>query len=136
MDHLKTTLKEIMTRLPVSVSANDSLLELKHIYERQKFHHHILVKESDQVIGIISLVDFMHAIGSASLSDDDPHYKKKVRDIMSSPVTMLDGNTEIHQALTLFLRNEIHAIPVTENGIVNGIVTSTDLLRFLAEKSA
>lgn len=124
-----------MTRLPVAVSANDSLLELKHIYERQKFHHHILVKEGDKVIGIISLVDFMHAIGSAGLNDDDPHYKKKVKDIMSSPVTMLDGNTEIRQALNLFLRNEIHAIPVTENGVVNGIVTSTDLLRFLAERS-
>jgi acetoin utilization protein AcuB len=135
MDHFKTTLKEIMTRLPVAVSANDSLLELKHIYERQKFHHHILVKEGDKVIGIISLVDFMHAIGSAGLNDDDPHYKKKVKDIMSSPVTMLDGNTEIRQALNLFLRNEIHAIPVTENGVVNGIVTSTDLLRFLAERS-
>jgi acetoin utilization protein AcuB len=135
MDHFKTTLKEIMTRLPVAVSANDSLLELKHIYERQKFHHHILVKEGEKVIGIISLVDFMHAIGSAGLNDDDPHYKKKVKDIMSSPVTMLDGNTEIRQALNLFLRNEIHAIPVTENGVVNGIVTSTDLLRFLAERS-
>jgi len=135
MDRFKTPLKEIMTHLPVTVSAGNSLLELKHIYERQKFHHHILVKEDNKITGIVSLVDFMHAIGSAGLNDDDPHYKKKVKDIMSTPVTMLDGNTEISQALTIFLRNEIHAIPITENGIVNGIVTSTDLLRFLSEKS-
>jgi CBS domain-containing protein len=123
-----------MTVTPLCVSKNDSLLTLKHIYEKQKFHHHILVTEHKQVIGIVSLVDFMHAIGNAGLNDDHPVYLKKVREIMTPHVIMLDGATEIQEALTIFLKNEIHAIPVTKDGILSGIVTSTDLLRYLAEK--
>ncbi len=123
-----------MTVTPLCVSKNDSLLTLKHIYEKQKFHHHILVTEHKQVIGIVSLVDFMHAIGNAGLNDDHPVYLKKVREIMTPHVIMLDGATEIQEALTIFLKNEIHAIPVTKDGLLSGIVTSTDLLRYLAEK--
>jgi CBS domain-containing protein len=134
MERLKKQLKDIMTVTPLCVSKNDSLLTLKHIYEKQKFHHHILVTEHKQVIGIVSLVDFMHAIGNAGLNDDHPVYLKKVREIMTPHVIMLDGATEIQEALTIFLKNEIHAIPVTKDGLLSGIVTSTDLLRYLAEK--
>ncbi len=123
-----------MTTSPVCVSKNDSLLTLKHIYEKQKFHHHILVTEDLKVVGIVSLVDFMHAIGNAGLNDDHPVYLKKVREIMTPHVIMLDETTDLQEALIIFLKNEIHAIPVTQNGVLNGIVTSTDLLRFLAEK--
>jgi acetoin utilization protein AcuB len=135
MEKTKTPLKEIMTLKPICLSPEDPLVALKHIYERQKFHHHVLVTEKQKVIGIVSLLDFMQAIGNAGLNEDHPVYKKKVKEIMSTHVHMLEETIDIDQALRIFLKNEIHAIPITANGVLRGIVTSTDLLRFLAEKS-
>jgi acetoin utilization protein AcuB len=135
MSNTDILLKEIMTSAPVCVSPDENLLTLKHIYERQKFHHHILVTEADKVVGMVSLIDFMHAIGDAGLNEDHPVYKRKIKEIMTSHVLCLEENTGIRKALSIFLKNEIHAIPVTKDGYLKGIVTSTDLLRFLAEKA-
>ncbi len=135
MEKTKTLLKEIMTLQPICVSPEDSLVALKHIYERQKFHHHVLVTENQKVIGIVSLLDFMQAIGHAGLNEDQPVYKRKVKEIMSTHVHMLEEDIDISEALGIFLKNEIHAIPITAKGVLRGIVTSTDLLRYLSEKS-
>lgn len=135
MKHKEIHLNQIMTKSPVCVGPNDQLIKLKHIYEQQKFHHHILVTEGDKVVGIISLIDFMRAIGKAGLNDDDPVYQRSVKEIMSTNVLTLEEDQDLHSALNIFLKNEIHAIPVTKHGHIKGIITSADLLRFLAEKA-
>lgn len=130
---MKKTLREIMTISPTTVSENDTLLTLKRIYEQPHFHHHIPVTRSGKVVGMISLLDFMHAIGDATLDETHPNYQKSVKEIMSSHITSLNSQVSIDEALKIFLKNEIHAIPVTENDRMVGIVTSTDLLKHYSE---
>jgi predicted transcriptional regulator len=134
MEKFKTPLKDIMTPTPVRVSKNATLLALKQIYQKQKFHHHILVTHYNRVVGIISLLDFMHAIGDAGLDETHHVYRKKVAAIMTPNVVMMEETDEVQKALAIFLKNEIHAIPITENGVLKGIVTSTDVLRYLADE--
>lgn len=127
-------IKDLMTPRPECVSVQDKLLDLKHIFERRNFHHHIPVTDSGKVIGMISLIDFMHALGNATLDENEPVYQKAVSEIMSRNVITLEQNLPISKALNIFLKNEIHALPVVDHDKIVGIVTSTDLLKHFAQK--
>jgi acetoin utilization protein AcuB len=121
----------LMTTNVKCVEPNQKIIDLKHIYEQQKFHHHIPVIENNKLIGMVSLIDFMRAIHTASLDDNEQVYHTvEVKDIMSSnPVTILE-NTSIKEATALLAKGEFHSLVVAENNEVKGIVTTADLLNY------
>ncbi len=126
----------LMTTNVKCVEPNQKIIDLKHIYEQQKFHHHIPVIENNKLIGMVSLIDFMRAIHTASLDDNEQVYHTiEVKDIMSSnPVTILE-NTSIKEATALLAKGEFHSLVVAENNEVKGIVTTADLLNYFLKNS-
>ena len=126
----------LMTTNVKCVEPNQKIIDLKHIYEQQKFHHHIPVIENNKLIGMVSLIDFMRAIHTASLDDNEQVYHTiEVKDIMSSnPVTIVE-NTSIKEATALLAKGEFHSLVVTENNEVKGIVTTADLLNYFLKNS-
>lgn len=126
----------LMTINVKCVEPNQKIIDLKHIYEQQKFHHHIPVIENNKLIGMVSLIDFMRAIHTASLDDNEQVYHTiEVKDIMSSnPVTILE-NTSIKEATALLAKGEFHSLVVAENNEVKGIVTTADLLNYFLKNS-
>ena len=71
-----TTVSEIMTKEVKCVSSAQKLIDVKHIYEKRNFHHHIPVTENDKLIGMVSLIDFMRRIGDANLDDSNQVYNE------------------------------------------------------------
>ncbi len=126
----------LMTTNVKCVEPNQKIIDLKHIYEQQKFHHHIPVIENNKLIGMVSLIDFMRAIHTASLDDNEQVYHTiEVKDIMSSnPVTIVE-NTSIKEATALLAKGEFHSLVVAENNEVKGIVTTADLLNYFLKNS-
>lgn len=126
----------LMTTNVKCVEPNQKIIDLKHIYEQQKFHHHIPVIENNKLIGMVSLIDFMRAIHTASLDDNEQVYHTiEVKDIMSTnPVTILE-NTSIKEATALLAKGEFHSLVVAENNEVKGIVTTADLLNYFLKNS-
>ena len=61
----------IMTKNVVCVSPEQLILDVKHIYEKKDFHHHIPVTENGKLVGMISLIDFMYNIKGAGINDDN-----------------------------------------------------------------
>ena len=53
--------------------------------------------------------------------------------MVSNPVTV-DPNTPILEVAELFSKSEFHSAPVVEDGILVGIVTTIDLIRFLIDQ--
>ena len=92
---LNLPVSTIMTSPVECVMPNQKIIDLKHMYESQHFHHHIPVTENGQLIGMVSLIDFMRAISYASLDDNEAVYSSKtVSDIMSiHPVGIAETST-------------------------------------------
>ena len=129
-------ISEVMTKEVVSVNPSQKLIDVKHIFDRKNFHHHIPVTENGKMKGMISFVDYLYAIKNATLDDDDNAYQKlSVKDIMrESPVTKSSSSTlkEIAQELA---KGEVHAIVIADNGLLTGIVSTADVIRFfIAQK--
>jgi CBS domain-containing protein len=81
---------------------------------------------------MVSLVDFMRAVHLAGLEDNEPVYQQgKVREIMSLFPISIAHSASIRECITLFSKGIFHALPVTENGKLCGIVSTTDVLKFI-----
>ena len=129
--NLTIPISNIMTKNVVSVSSFQKLVDVKHIFEKKQFHHHIPVVDNGKLTGIISLTDFLYAIKNASFDDDEEIYTTQlVRDIMhENPVTKSSSSTlkDISEELA---KGEVHAIVIADNGVLKGIVSTADVIRF------
>lgn len=124
------TVADVMTKKVVCVSPEQDLLDVKHIYEKKNFHHHIPVVENDKLVGIVSLVDFMYNISGAGLSDQNKVYTTlKVRDIMSANPFTLTADAPLKEVATVLSQGRYRAVPILENEKIVGIVSTADVIK-------
>ena len=125
---------DVMTKNVVCITPDQKLLDVKHIYEKKEFHHHIPVVENDKLIGMVSLIDFMYHISGAGLSDDHEVYKKlKVKDIMTKNPFYMTTDATIEDVSEVLMEGNYHAVPVLENEKIVGIVSTADVIKFFLE---
>ncbi|MDX1350182.1 MAG: CBS domain-containing protein [Putridiphycobacter sp.] len=130
-----TPITSIMTKDVECVTPSEKLLVVKHIYEKRNFHQHIPVVDNEKLVGMVSLVDFMRKIGGADLDDNNPAYHQyTVKDIMSSNPVSTDISVTVADVARVLSKGEFHALPITENEKVVGIVSTADILRFVLKK--
>ena len=88
----------------------------------------VLVKDSNNLVGIITDRDFATKIAANSLPFDTPAEK-----IMSSPLITINHDQPISDAAETMSTKKIRKLAVTDNGNIVGLVTSTDLVNQLAK---
>ncbi len=83
------------------------------------------VLDGDTLAGIISERDYMKKVVLVGKSSKET----AVREIMTTPVYCAPPTMKITEALQLMSEKHIRHLPVTEDGIVKGIVSIGDLVR-------
>ncbi|NNC50553.1 MAG: CBS domain-containing protein [Flaviramulus sp.] len=130
-----TPVSSIMTKNIICVSPKQKIIDVKHIYEKEKFHHHIPVTENDRLVGMVSLIDFMYRIKGAGLDDKNSIYNELlVKDIMTSNPFSLSPDATIKEIVTELSKGKFRAIPLVEDNKVVGIVSTEDLMNYFLEK--
>ncbi|GAA4941219.1 hypothetical protein GCM10023314_12780 [Algibacter agarivorans] len=125
-----------MTKNVVCISPEQHLLDVKHIYEKKKWHHHIPVTKNDVLVGMVSLIDFMYNIAGAGISDDNKIYKElKVKDIMTQKPFYLTTSATIEDVAKVLAKGYYHAVPILENNKIAGIVSTADIIKFFLDNS-
>ena len=131
------SMRQIMTKKIVTVELDDSLAMVKEIFDNLKFHH-LLVVESQKLVGVVSDRDLLKALSpnlgtiSATLKDEAT-LNKRVHQIMTSKLITLHPDATIGDAVNLFNTHKISCIPVVDNEFRPlGIVSWRDLLRAVA----
>lgn len=129
---------KIMSSALQTVHEGDPVSRLRTIFENAGIHH-IPVVSGESLVGIISWNDFMRiSFGEFGKHDSrgldellDHTYK--MNDVMTtSPITIELGST-IRDAARMLGGGDFHALPVVDGDKLVGIVTSSDLIRYLAE---
>lgn len=126
---------DAMTTSPISVDLNQNLLEIRAIFEEKNIHH-IIVQKEGKLAGIISKTDFYrasHFIGVLKNEKNELYNEKfyktlLVEDIMTSVVETVEPTDKLEKVVAIFRKNKFHAVPVVQNDIVVGIITSYDLI--------
>jgi len=128
-------ISSIMTKNVVCVSPDQKIVDVKHIYEKQKFHHHIPVTKNDELVGMVSLIDFMYKIKGAGLDDNNSVYTElTVKDIMTSNPYSLTPDVSIEEIANELAKGNFRAIPIVENKKVVGIVSTADIIKYFLGK--
>ncbi|GIW23703.1 MAG: hypothetical protein KatS3mg068_2710 [Candidatus Sericytochromatia bacterium] len=129
------TVSDLMSRKLITVNPEDKVIDIIDLFEKHKVHHlPVKDKKSKEIIGMVSDKDVASFLNILKLISTK-NYSLKVEDIMTTPIFAYYDDVGIDQAAKAMLDNKIHAILVvskeTEEYI--GIITSTDLLKYLSE---
>ena len=84
----------------------------------------VIVTENDNPIGIITERDFVTKIAA----EGRPLFTE-IKEVMSSPLITINSEETIWEASELMKEKLIHKLPVTDNGNIVGIVTTSDIVR-------
>ena len=130
------SITDVMTKNVVCITPNQDLLDVKHIYEKEEFHHHIPVVENDKLIGMVSLLDFMYHISGAGITDDNEVYTKlKVKDIMTPNPFYMSSQATIKDVADILTQGNYHAVPIMENEKIVGIVSTADIIKYFLKEA-
>ncbi len=119
--------KDIMTKTLISVNPATTSLQIAKMMEQGGIGA-VLVKENENLVGIVTDRDFATKIAANNLPFDTP-----VEKIMSSPLITINHNEPISAAAEMMTSKKIRKLAVSDNGNIIGLITSTDLVNQLAK---
>jgi CBS domain-containing protein len=147
---------EVMSRHPISIGAEATLLDALALMRGQKITGLPVVDDAGEVVGVLSQRDVARALavkgslpevtdlfdllvfGVPTQRSPDPGdflrvlEETHVRDSMSTPPITIPLDASLELAADLMRKNEINRIPVLKGSRLVGIITRDDLVRALA----
>ena len=133
------TIKHIMSDQVHSVQDGQKLSDVYQIMREQGVHH-VPVLKQQQLVGLVSFTDLMSLNfnqtgwseqGLAEMID----HQFTITDIMSTDLTTLQTSQSVRDAVEQLADGGFHSLPVVDEARhLAGMVTSTDLIRYLKEQ--
>ena len=129
----------IMTKNVVKLNLADDLTKAETLFKK---HHirHIPVVNSNQIVGMLSYTDLLR-ISFADAADEEDEVIDStvynmftVEQVMAKKLVLISPETSIKEAAEILSKNEFHALPVCEGELLVGILTTTDLIKYLIEQ--
>lgn len=131
----------IMTKNLVTLNLDDGLDKAEFLLKKHNIRH-MPVVNAQKIVGMLSMND-IHRISFA-----DGAYREEgdiassiyemfsVKDLMRSELTTVDSSSPIAEVAKIFVSSKYHSLPVLENGLLVGIVTTTDVIDYLLKQSS
>ncbi len=131
------TVGEISSSKLVTIRLDSTVVEAQTLMSERRFRHLPVVNELGEIVGILSDRDVQRASTVARTPNSveftqtlDP--KILVKDFMSWPVHSVTSDITVRDVALRMLNEKISALMVKDvNGILRGIVTTDDLIRYL-----
>ena len=135
---MKEPVSNIMEKDVITVNIDDSIKDVMQVFSQIKIRH-IPVVTGDTLVGIISYSDISRLNMNDLEEEDSEVIDPALGDISvnqlmkKSPITIRKNNS-ILEVAEIFANSQFHALPVTDNNSLVGIVTTTDLIRYMIKK--
>jgi CBS domain-containing protein len=126
---------EIMMGSPVTLGPEDTLDLANDVISLGRIRH-IPVVDAGRLVGLLSERDLMgaaasHVFGLKTKSKSALLKSVLIRDVMKKRVVTVAPETSIKDAAHLMADKKIGCVPVVSNGAIVGLVTTTDILRYV-----
>lgn len=134
----RVPVSQIMSKELVTLTPDQSLYEAERLFKKHRIRH-IPVVEGDKLIGIVSYSDLLR-ISFADMTDGEEEVTSVVYDMYTIPQIMaktpltVTADTSIKEVAEILAAQSFHSIPVVDNGKLVGLVTTTDLIKYLLEQ--
>jgi CBS-domain-containing membrane protein len=116
---------DVMVKDVMTVDENATVKEAAGVMDKLEIGCLIAVKKG-KATGILTERDLLKRIVAASRDAT----KTKVKNIMSSPLVVVESSTDLEKAVKLMFQMKIKKLPVVDNKRLIGLITLTDVARF------
>jgi CBS domain-containing membrane protein len=126
----------IMTKNIIKLTISDDLTKAESLFKHHKIRH-IPVVNGATIIGILSYTDLLRISFADAIDDDEEvidttvYNMFTVEQVMAKKLITITPETTIKEAAEILASNEFHALPVCEDHLLVGIITTTDLIKYL-----
>ncbi len=135
----RTPVSKIMSTNLVTLSSIDDLTTAEELFKTHEIRH-IPVVQGEEIIGMLSHTDLLRV----SYAETVQEYETEVdivlnsiftiEQVMTKNVVTVNASDTIKEVAEVLSTREFHALPVVENSVLVGIVTTTDLIKYLLEQ--
>lgn len=130
--------KHIMTNNVLSVKEEDQLKDVVALFRKNSFRH-LPVTKGNEITGIISSTDinrltFGALFANQEGADEAVLEMLTVPQVMTSKPEVVDAETSIKDVAEIFAHKGFHALPVVEGKELKGIVTTTDVIKYMLDQ--
>jgi len=130
------TIRDHMSTDLTTVAPHTSLLELRILMKKGRFHH-LIVMDGEELQGILSDRDLLAALSpfldtSSEQPRDVATLARTADDLLKRPAVVIAPGQTLPEAAQCMLDQKVSALPVVEEGRLVGMLTSRDLLRAMA----
>jgi CBS domain-containing protein len=130
--------RAIMTADVFTVNEKDALKDVVALLRKHKIRH-VPVVSGDVVTGIISRTD-INRLTFGALFENQEGSDEAVLEMLSVPQVMtskpksVSSEDNIRDVAEIFANEEFHALPVVDEGKLVGIVTTTDIIKYMLDQ--
>lgn len=129
----------IMTKDVVKLNITDDLTKAETLFKK---HHirHIPVVSGNKIIGMLSYTDLLRISFADAVDEDETEVDVTVynmfsiEQVMARNLVTVSPETTIKEVAEILASKEFHALPVVEDELLVGIVTTTDLIKYLIDQ--
>ncbi len=131
-------ISHIMSTDVKSVHTGQKVSDVRKLLADNSFHH-IPVTSGDELVGLISASDVLGISVEGVEADDrsmDAYldHQFSIESLMVTDLKTLPPTAPIRDAAALLANGDFHAVPVVDGGKLQGMLTSTDLIRYLHDQ--
>jgi CBS domain-containing membrane protein len=131
----------IMTKNVIKLNLQDDLTKAESLFKKNKIRH-IPVVNGSKIIGMLSYTDLLRISFVDAVDDDEEeevidatvYNMFTVEQVMAKNLVTISPETTIKEAAEILANREFHALPICEDDLLVGIVTTTDLIKYLIEQ--
>jgi predicted transcriptional regulator len=129
----------IMTTSIIKLNITDTLTKAETFFKKNHIRH-IPVVNSNKIVGMLSYTDLLRISFADAIDDDEDvvdttvYNMFTVEQVMAKKLVSISPDTTIKEAAEILAKKEFHALPVCEGELLVGIVTTTDLIKYLIDQ--
>ncbi|BCY27356.1 CBS domain-containing protein [Flavobacterium okayamense] len=129
----------IMTKNVIKLNTSDDLTKAEMLFKKH-YIRHIPVVNGNKIIGMLSYTDLLRISFADAVDDDEEvvdttvYNMFTVEQVMAKNLVKVSPDTTIKETAEILATKEFHALPVCEDELLVGIVTTTDLIKYLIDQ--
>jgi CBS domain-containing protein len=133
---VRSRVRDVMQRKVITISAGDTLSTVEDIMTLGRVRHMPVVR-AGKLVGVVSHRDLLRASLSNLTEAGNRHGRAflqgvEIARVMSTPAIAIDPEAAVEEAARVMADEKIGCLPVVESDTLVGMVTETDVLRFVA----
>lgn len=129
----------VMSSKLVTLDVSDPVSKARQLFESSSIHH-LPVVSGGELVGILTWSDFLR-ISFGEFGNQDVRsldavldHTYKLSDVMQNAPTTISVTGTVRDAAQILVSADFHSLPVVDGRKLVGLVTSTDLIRYLVDQ--